>query len=149
MSHIKQYRLQNKLTLHNLTQTLKAVEPRLSMPLVWNIEQGVVNPTPAELEALADTLGCATTDLMDFAEINYNIPSTTKDAIRAKQSRQGKFNFCTYIPREMAEGLDVKLKTCGYKTKEAWLMRKLMALDVEYGKITAAKERSKKHEYRA
>ena len=149
MSEIKRYRLQNKLTLHTLTQTLKAVEPRLSMPLVWGIEQGVVNPTPIELEALANTLGCDTTDLMDFAEINYNIPSTTKDAIRSKKNRNGKYNLCALVPSDMVKDLRTKLSVCGYKDLPSWMMRKLMALDVEYGKITAAKERSKKHEYRA
>lgn len=147
MSNIKRYRLQNKLTQTQIAQALKAVETRISTPLFNRIEQGVVNPTPAELDALADALGCEPADLMDFAEVNYNIPSSSKDAARAKKNRQGKKNFCALVPDEMMEGLQRKLDVCGYRTKEIFLYRKLMALDVEYGKITAARERSKKREY--
>ncbi|HPF55350.1 MAG TPA: helix-turn-helix transcriptional regulator [Clostridiales bacterium] len=147
MSNIKRYRLQNKLTQTQIAQALKAVESRISTPLFNRIEQGVVNPTPAELDALADALGCEPADLMDFAEVNYNIPSSSKDAARAKKNRQGKKNFCALIPAEMVKDLDKKLRVCGYKDRPAWMMRKLMALDVEYGKITAAHERSKKREH--
>ena len=146
MSNIKRYRLQNKLTQTEIAQILKAVESRMTYPLVSNIEQGIVNPTPIELQALADALGCEPADLMDFAEVNYNIPSTTKDALRSKKNRNGKYNLCALVPAEMVKDLDKKLRVCGYKDRPAWMMRKLMALDVEYGKITAAQERSKARE---
>jgi transcriptional regulator with XRE-family HTH domain len=148
MSNIKRIRLQNKLTQTQIAQALKAVESRISTPLFNRIEQGVVNPTPAELDALAEALGCEPADLMDFAEVNYNIPSTTKDALRSKKNRNGKYNLCALVPADMVKDLDKKLRVCGYKDRPSWIMRKLMALDVEYGKITAAQERSRAREQR-
>lgn len=147
MSNIKRYRLQNKLTQTQIARALKAVETRISTPLFNRIEQGVVNPTPAELDALADALGCEPADLMDFAEINYNIPSTTKDAIRARERRKGKFNFCVSVSEELVSDLKLKLDVCGYKTKEEFLRRKLIGLNAQYGAAIRARERSKKREY--
>jgi len=82
---------------------------------------------------------------MSFEEVNYGIEPPSKNALRLREARRRNRtkNFCAAVPVEMMDELGVKLRTCGYRNQAAWLMLKLKALDIEYGKIKAAKQKSK------
>lgn len=151
MSELAKYRTHTQHTLKGVAKILTdTVDKRLKAPQLCNIEQGVVNPTPKTLKVLAALYGTSPDRLLSYDEVNYEIApppesNPSKNALRLRESRRKNRtkNFCVAVPVEMTADLDAKLKACGYHNRISWFMLKLKALDVEYGKIAAAKRRAK------
>lgn len=148
MSNLAKCRTLTGHILNDVVERLKTTDPRLTSPILCNIEKGIVNPTPQTLDALAVIYGTPKEALMLPAEVDYGIYQPSKSALRQRERRQKKQwkNFCALIPAELFDNLDDDLRVCNYSDKKAWLMLKLKGLQVEAGKIKAAKQR--KDEYR-
>lgn len=145
MSNLAKCRTLTGHILNDVVELLKTTDPRLTSPILCNIEKGIVNPTPETLDALAAIYGTPKEALMLPEEVDYGIYQPSKSALRQRERRQKKQwkNFCALIPAELFENLEDDLRVCNYSDKKAWLMLKLKGLQVEAG-IRRAKEQKKK-----
>ena len=145
MSNLAKFRTLTGHILTDVVAKLETTDKRLTAPILCNIEKGIVNPTPQTLDALAKLYDTPKEALMDFEEVDYGFRQPSKNALRLREARLRRKvkPFSVYVPAEMLDGLNEKLRICGYSNHTAWLMLKLKALDVESGKIKAAKQKSK------
>lgn len=109
----------------------RSYDKRITPPIISNIENGIVNPTPDCLKEMATLFNCETSDLLTPDEVDYGITEEkpkSKDAIRAKRNREGRKNFSVLIPIEYFDGLDEMIDDCGYKSREQWMIGHIMEL---------------------
>lgn len=142
MNTLQERRLALALTQPQVSEKLKAVEPRADVGMVSRYEKGVCLPTTAQLAALEALYGVPRTELYDAEDLDLlgvlNIqekPTAASEGLQKAPppSHAGRFRKCYRISREFAESLpDDLLQVCGYSSWQSWHDAALKRLLAEY-----------------
>ena len=122
----------------DVSQRLRAVEPRADVGMVSRYENGVCLPTRPQMDALEQTLEASRLDLYDAADLDLTapdvlLPITAKAP--AHETRRGKRTMrkCFRMARSFAETLPKDLlNTCGYTSWQSWYDAAIKRLLGEY-----------------
>lgn len=140
MNRLQERRLALELTQPQVSEHLKAVEPRADVGMVSRYEKGVCLPTSEQLAALEALYGMARTELYDPQDLDLlNLELIEADSGDKPEGRKQDTRSATYyrkcyrISRAFEESLPADLLgVCGYTSWQSWHDAALKRLLGEY-----------------
>ena len=129
-NRLKERREALGLSQMEVSQRLRAVEPRADVGMVSRYECGVCLPTRPQMEALEQTLEAGRLDLMGPGIL---LPIPSKEP--RHETRRGKRTMrkCFRMARSFAETLPADLlEACGYTSWQSWYDAAIKRLLGEY-----------------
>jgi len=128
-------RLEAGLKQSDIIYEVRQIEPQFDTKILSKIENGIVLPTPQELEIICAKLGCDPLDIYEREEIDLiNCMDAKTPRIRRKPERRTehrKITFRLYKDACTSLNKDV-LHYCGYPTAQAWFYACIKRLGAEY-----------------
>lgn len=137
-NRLKERREALGLSQMDVSQRLRAVEPRADVGMVSRYENGVCLPTRPQMEALEQTLEASRMDLYDPMDLDLTAPNImlpVPDREPRHETRRGKRTMrkCFRMPRSFADTLPADLlEACGYTSWQSWYDAAIKRLLGEY-----------------